>query len=241
MQISIASWWSAKAVFEAEIPDNTEEGLRLRVALEVAVKARADLAGAYLASADLTRANLAGADLDGATLTRANLARANLAGADLTGADLAGATLARAYLTGADLAGATLTGAYLAGANLAGANLARANLAGADLDGTNLAGTNLDGANLASANLDGAAIARANLGNDQIATIPPVFVLGTRYEVMITDRHIRIGCEVHTTVEWDKFDEGHIRRMDGSAAWTWWQHWRDAILSTARAHQIAGA
>ncbi len=92
-------------------------------AVEAAVKARANLAGAYLADANLARANLAGA----------YLADANLAGANLDGA----------YLAGANLAGANLDGAYLAGAYLADANLAHANLAHANLDGAYLADANL--------------------------------------------------------------------------------------------------
>ncbi len=88
----------------------------LKLCVEAAVRARADLA----------RANLAGANL-----ARANLARANLAGANLAGANLAGAYLARAYLAGADLARANLADANLADADLARANLARANLADA--------------------------------------------------------------------------------------------------------------
>jgi hypothetical protein len=96
--------------------------------VEAAVKAGANLTGAYLAGANLARAYLARTDLAGA-----NLARANLTGADLTGANLTGA-----YLAGANLAGANLTGAYLAGANLAGAYLARANLTGAYLAGATI-------------------------------------------------------------------------------------------------------
>ena len=61
-------------------------------------------------------ANLAGADLAGAYLARAYLAGANLAGANLAGAYLADANLAGAYLADANLAGA-----YLADANLASA------------------------------------------------------------------------------------------------------------------------
>jgi hypothetical protein len=80
------------------------------------------------------RANLAGADL-----AYADLAGANLAGADLAYADLAGANLAYADLARADLAGANLAGANLAGADLAYADLAGANLAGADLAGAHLA------------------------------------------------------------------------------------------------------
>lgn len=73
----------------------------LRLCVEAAVKARADLAGANLADANLADANLAGAYLAGAYL-----ARAYLAGANLARANLADANLARANLAGANLAGA---------------------------------------------------------------------------------------------------------------------------------------
>ena len=71
----------------------------LKLCVEAAVKAGANLADANLARANLARANLAGANLADANLARANLADANLARADLARADLAGANLA-----GADLA-----------------------------------------------------------------------------------------------------------------------------------------
>ena len=93
----------------------------LREALDQAVAARANLAGANLADAYLARANLARANLAGATLARANLERANLADANLADANLAGANLERANLADATLAGATLARANLAGANLADA------------------------------------------------------------------------------------------------------------------------
>ena len=112
----------------------------MRLCVEAAVDAGADLAGADLAGADLAGADLAGADLAGADLADADLARANLARANLEDAYLADANLARAdledaYLADANLARANLAGAGLAGANLAGAYLAGANLAGADLAG----------------------------------------------------------------------------------------------------------
>ena len=111
--------WCGSAV-EVDIPDDTPESERLRVAVVAAVQSGADLDGA-----DLDGADLDGADLAGAYLTRANLAEANL-----TRANLAEANLTRANLTRANLAEANL-----AGANLDGANLTRANLDGADLDG----------------------------------------------------------------------------------------------------------
>ena len=103
----------------------------LKLCVEAAVEAGADLYGAHLYSADLS-----GADLYGA----------NLRGADLRGANLRGAYLRGAYLNGADLNGAYLYGAYLYGANLFGADLRGANLFGADLRGADLFGADLRGA-----------------------------------------------------------------------------------------------
>jgi len=111
----------------------------VKVALQAAVGARANLYGA-----NLRGANLYGADLYGANLYGANLYGANLRGANLYGADLYGANLYEANLRGANLYGANLYGANLRGANLYGANLRGANLRGANLYGADLYGANLN-------------------------------------------------------------------------------------------------
>ena len=69
------------------------ETTTIRLALEAAVKGRADLYGANLYGANLYGANLRGANLRGADLYGANLREANLRGADLYGANLYGANL----------------------------------------------------------------------------------------------------------------------------------------------------
>ena len=210
MKIEIKSWLNSRILFESEFGS-------LKLAVEAAVKARANLAGA----------NLAVADLAGAYLARAALAGASLAGADLAGADLAGANLA-----GADLAGADLAVANLAGADLAGAYLARADLAGANLAGADLAGADLAGAYLARADL-----ARANLGNGQKATTQPVFLIANGYTAMITDRHIKIGCAVKTTEGWAELDADAIKREFTPHLGCLWDMWREPLLAVARAHQ----
>ena len=90
----------------------------LRICVEAAVRAGANLAGADLAGADLAGADLARANLVDANLVRASLIRADLAGADLAGANLVYANLVYADLAGADLARANLVHADLAGADL---------------------------------------------------------------------------------------------------------------------------
>jgi hypothetical protein len=121
MKIEIKCRFSGSVLYSHEAENNS-----MRVTLEAAISA--------------------GANLAGANLSRANLDGANLAGANLAWADLAGAYLAGAYLNGA----------YLAGTNLSGANLARATLNGAYLNGAYLNGANLDGAYLNGAYLNGA-------------------------------------------------------------------------------------
>jgi uncharacterized protein YjbI with pentapeptide repeats len=173
MKIEIKCRFSGSVLYSHEAENNS-----MRVTLEAAISARANLAGAYLAGANLSRANLAGADL-----SRANLAGANLAGADLSRANLAGADLSRANLAGANLAGADLSRANLAGAYLAGADLSRA-----DLDGANLAG-----AYLSKANLDGT---ENLIGERPIFQIGPIGSRGAYFVAYLTNKGLRLraGC-----------------------------------------------
>jgi hypothetical protein len=147
---------------------------------------------------------------------------ANLSGANLSGANLSGADLSFANLSFADLSGAILRGAILRGAILRGAILSGAILLGAGLRGAILRGAILRG---------------ADLGQGQKASIPPLFVEGLCWPVMVTDCHIMIGCEVHTTDEWAAFDNERIARMDGCSARRFWGQWKKPLLAMARAHQ----
>ena len=84
--------WSGEVQFTAQItcaPDATPAA-KLGLAVRWAVKARANLAGAYLGGAYLGGAYLVGANLDGVNLDGAYLVGANLAGVNLVGAYLLG-------------------------------------------------------------------------------------------------------------------------------------------------------
>jgi hypothetical protein len=166
-------------------------------------------------------------DTEGMFWLRAALEVAVKRGAILLGANLSGANLSSASLRGASLRGADLIGADLSGANLSGANLSGASLRGASLSGADLIGANLSGADLIG----------ADLGQGQKASIPPLFVEGLCWPVMVTDCHIMIGCEVHTTDEWAAFDNERIARMDGCSARLFWGQWKKPLLAMARAHQ----
>jgi uncharacterized protein YjbI with pentapeptide repeats len=104
MKIEIKSRCSGSVLFSLETAS-------IKLCLEAAVKAgadlrSADLRSADLRSADLRSADLRSADLSGAYLSGAYLSGADLSGADLSGADLSGADLRSAYLRSADLSGA---------------------------------------------------------------------------------------------------------------------------------------
>jgi len=204
MLIEIKCRLTAKVLFSGQYDS-------VKLTVEAAVKAHADLAGADLAGANLARANLAHANLAGANLARANLAHANLAGANL----------AHAYLAHADLAHANLAHANLARANLARAYLAHANLAGADLAGADLAGANLAGANLAGAYLADADLAdvkgRIRDSHELLAYIALRFDVSLgAVAAMIAGR--LVGCwQEYTDTIRQFFGEDAMRRL--------WQAW----------------
>ena len=145
------------------------------------------------------------------------LQRANLRGADLHDADL----------RGADLQDADLWYATSRGAKLLGANLQRANLLGADLRGADLRKTDLLGADLRKADLRGADVRGANLRGAAIV------VRGLRWDIYITNGHIRIGCQAHELYEWENFADDAISHMAVGALefWTANKTW---ILATCR-------
>ncbi|HEY1870488.1 MAG TPA: DUF5758 domain-containing protein [Chitinophagaceae bacterium] len=101
MKFEIKSRWDSTVLF-------TAEATSLLLAVEAAIKSRANLSGA----------NLSGANLSGADLFGANLSGANLSEADLFGSDLSRVDLSRANLSGANLFGANLFGCNLSEADL---------------------------------------------------------------------------------------------------------------------------
>jgi hypothetical protein len=144
----IRNRWTNAVQVTAQIdcPPDAPVSLKLGLAVQWAVKERADLSGASLSGASLRGANLRGIDLLGASLRGADLSWVDLFGADLSGVDLSGADLGEAYLSRASLRGAKLRGAKLCGASLRGAYLRGVDLFGADLSGVHLRDADLTGA-----------------------------------------------------------------------------------------------
>ena len=99
-------WDSSRVLFRADVDATIPLIGRIRAAVQIAVKSRANLSRAYLSEAYLLEANLLEANLLAADRSRADLSGANLSGADLSWADLS-----RAYLSRADLSRAYLSGA----------------------------------------------------------------------------------------------------------------------------------
>jgi hypothetical protein len=219
--------WSGKASIEVDIPDDTEENVRLKVALEIAVKKEINLDylelpyGARLVGARLDGASLDGASLDGASLDGASLDGASLVGASLDGASLVRASLDGASLVGASLDGASLVRASLDGARLVGARLVRARLDRARLVGASLVRASLDGASLDGASLDGASLVRASLEpkltwEQYLSDVVPALLTAggkTLAEVLATGCwrcHTWDNCPMHAAFGIKTSDEGPV-------------------------------
>ena len=100
MKYKILNRFTGAVQFTADIECAADAlpSVKLGMAVNWAIKEKANLSRAYLSRAYLNGANLNGADLSGA----------NLSGANLSGAYLSRAYLSRAYLNGANLSRANL-------------------------------------------------------------------------------------------------------------------------------------
>ncbi|MHA3024335.1 pentapeptide repeat-containing protein [Mycobacterium sp. BMJ-28] len=118
---------------------------------------------------DLARAWLVGADLRHIQIAGAYLADANMRSTDLTSADLELVCMSRASLVDARLVGVYARGALLDHADLSGADLRNATFGEVDLEHARLIGADLTGAmfgtgtNLRGANFTGAILDEHNL------------------------------------------------------------------------------
>ena len=51
------------------------------------------------------------------------------------------------------------------------------------------------------------------------------------YNITITPKHIKIGCQYHSKTAWFNFTENEIRKMDGEKAVEWWKTWKPILIS----------
>jgi hypothetical protein len=129
------------------------ESKNIKLAVEAAIKAKANLRFASLGSASLRSADLRSADLRSADLRSADLRSADLRSADLRFASLGSADLRSADLRFADLRSADLRFASLGSADLRSADLRSADLRFADPSSADLRFASLGSADLRFADL----------------------------------------------------------------------------------------
>ena len=99
----------------------------------------------------------------------------------------------------------------------------------ADLSGAYLSGANLRGANLRGADLSG-----ASFGEGVTAEQGVLQLIGLRWDVIIFDAHMRIGCQMHPLSDWASFDDRRIAEMDGVHALRFWRQHKSALLTLAQ-------
>ena len=49
------------------------------------------------------------------------------------------------------------------------------------------------------------------------------------YNITITPKHIKIGCQYHSKTAWFNFTENEIMKMDGEKAVEWWKTWKPIL------------
>ena len=212
MKIDIKNILDNTVIYSHEQEDNS-----IGITLEKGVKEGVAFHYADLRLIDLVNLNLAGADFMGANFTGADLSNVNLAGSCLAGTNFTGTYLTDVNLSKTNLAWSKLIDVYLENSDFTGANLS-----GARFARTCLAGTKLTGAKYREATLE--------KGLLQIG--------GKKWPILIFDQHIKIGCEMHKTSEWEKFTDDEITDMDDDAL-VFWKENKEIILMLAKHHQGA--
>ena len=89
-------------------------------------------------------------------------------------------------------------------------------------------------ANLSEANLSGANLSGAKMYGE-IMTKSPIQISGLQWLITITEKHIQIGCEVHTADEWFSFDDSRIAKMHFTAL-DWWRKNKSLLKLTWENH-----
>ena len=51
------------------------------------------------------------------------------------------------------------------------------------------------------------------------------------YNITITPKHIKIGCQYHSKTAWFNFTDDEIIKMDGEKAVNWWKTWKPILKS----------
>lgn len=85
-------------------------------------------------------------------------------------------------------------------------------------------GDTLSGANLSGADLFGQKIQKA-----------PIQVDNLTWDVLITEHHMKIGCQVHTHQEWEDFTGDEITAMSPDA-FEFAEKWRSILLMMCHEH-----
>ena len=86
----------------------------------------------------------------------------------------------------------------------------------------------------AHANLSGADLSGASFGEGVTAEQGVLQLIGLRWDVIIFDAHMRIGCQMHPLSDWASFDDRRIAEMDGVHALRFWRQHKSALLTLAQ-------
>ena len=108
-----------------------------------------------------------------------------------------------------------------------GASLRCADLHGADLRNARLRGAELDGADLDGAELDG-----------EILTRSPISIQNLRWNILITSRWMRIGCQRHQHEQWADFSDMEVAPWHEEAL-QFWRTWKAPLLTVCAQHAAA--
>jgi hypothetical protein len=121
----------------------------------------------------------------------------------------------------------------LSGLDFSYADLSGADLSNADLSNANLSDANLSGADISDADLSDAIFSNTLYNGIKINSAPEKLTTDV-YIVMFFENNIKIGCELHSTTEWENFTNKEILKMDGKQGLKFWNEWKKPIIEMSK-------
>jgi hypothetical protein len=150
---------------------------------------------------------------------------------------LYGANLSYTNLCNINLYGGNLSCVNFSCANLSYANFSYANLSYVNLSYASLYGANFSCVDVSCTNLCGASLYGAILYGEEIKKAP-VQILGLKWPICITEKHIQIGYQIHDAAKWFAFTDQQISAMCKDTL-PWWKTHKKMIIDLWEQHTKA--
>ena len=75
-------------------------------------------------------------------------------------------------------------------------------------------------------------------GNAQVSKYQVINVLGCRWSITISDKHVQIGCVLRSIAQWEKMTDSRIKVLGYAEEIDWWHKHKDIVLALVANREV---